>query len=177
MPWVLVLPPRSNPPGFHSRRICDWKLAMIDSRNSSSPGISFSSASFRPSLERGRLINAVVSRVSGSRSTASNAGRTKGSTRRSRRTRKVSRSLSRSRNPEPVLARGCGRLTFEFIGRKVSLGSTGEIQHEQRDPTLAPVDLAQIDTRADLPDLVPDLPGNQRGLGVVQDDRWPVGEP
>jgi len=31
MPCVLVLPPRSNPPGFHSSRICLPKLSMMES--------------------------------------------------------------------------------------------------------------------------------------------------
>ena len=50
---------------------------MIESRYASSSGISFSSAIFKPSFGRFRLINAVVRLAIGSRSMASNAGRKK----------------------------------------------------------------------------------------------------
>ena len=83
MPCVLVLPPRSKPPGFHRPRICCVKLAMIESTNSSSPGSGVSSASASLSSARCRLISAVTRRASGSRSSASNAGRKNGSKRRS----------------------------------------------------------------------------------------------
>ena len=57
MPCVLVFPPRSNPPGFQSPRICVVKLSMIELRNSSSLGSGFSSAIFKPSSFRCLFIN------------------------------------------------------------------------------------------------------------------------
>ncbi len=67
----LRVPPRSMPPGFQSLRICFSKLAMIESRNASSSGSSFSSAIFKPSLGRFLLINRVSNRAIGSRRVAS----------------------------------------------------------------------------------------------------------
>src|SRR5262249_3614535 len=60
------------------------------------------------------LINAVVKRASGSRSTASNAGRKNGSNRRSKWSRSVEVSATKFRNFEPVLAGGNGRLGLEL---------------------------------------------------------------
>ena len=60
------------------------------------------------------LINAVVSLASGSRSTASKAGRTHGSNLRSKRSNAPNVSLTRLRRGEPVSARGCGRLVLEL---------------------------------------------------------------
>ena len=109
-------PPRSKPPGFQSSRICFSKLAMIDSRYASSSGIRLSSAIFKPSLGRFLLIKAVANRATGSRSNASNAGRTNGSNRRSRCKRTVNASFNRSKKNEPVLAFGAERLLLEFKG-------------------------------------------------------------
>src|SRR5664279_4847756 len=113
MPCVLVLPPRSNPPGFHNRRICLPKLSMMESTHASSSGIGRSSAIFKPSSWRCMLISAVVRLARGSRSRASKAGRKNGSNRRSRWTNAVEASLSKLRNAEPVLAFGWGRLVLE----------------------------------------------------------------
>src|SRR5258706_5662789 len=66
---------------------------------------------------------------------ASNAGRTKGSSGLSRWTRNVNPSFSRSRNAEPVLALGAGRLVFEFTEFKAG--------HQ-----LASDCLQELDTRA-----------------------------
>src|SRR6478672_636287 len=114
MPCVLVFPPRSNPPGFQSPRICVVKLSMTEFRYSSSLGNGFSSASFNPSSLRFLFINAVTMSATGSRSVASNIGRSQGSIRRSICRRNIVVLLTQFRNHEPVLARGIGRLTFEF---------------------------------------------------------------
>src|SRR3954462_4110126 len=50
MPCVLVFPPRSIPPGFHSFLICAVKALITESRYSSSLGNGFSSASFKCSF-------------------------------------------------------------------------------------------------------------------------------
>src|SRR5262245_33460137 len=60
------------------------------------------------------LINAVVRRASGSRSTVSKAGRKNGSNRRSKWSRSVEVSATKFRNFEPVLAGGNGRLVLEL---------------------------------------------------------------
>ena len=113
MPWVLVLPPRSNPPGFQSPRICALKVSMIDWVSASSSGWIRSSAIFRPSFLRCRLISAVVRRASGSRSTASKAGRIQGSMRRCSCISRSDVSLIQFRSTEPVSAGGTGRLVIE----------------------------------------------------------------
>ena len=84
------------------------------------------------------LISAVVSRVSPSRNNASNAGRANGSKRRSIRTMSDRTSLNRSRKSEPVLARGAGRLVFEFTAlerlqefNQRSLVVVGQVGSEQ----------------------------------------------
>src|SRR4051812_34417372 len=175
MPCVLVLPPRSMPPGFHSRRICCSKLEMMESRNASSSGISFSSAIFKPSLGRRALINLVTKRAIGSRRTASNAGRKSGSTRRSRWSRKVEVSLSQSRNFEPVLARGNGRLAFEF--NAASGSSYGKLEREVDQFLFAPENDAEINPGRHFANLVPDPFRDQRGLGVIEDDADLLVEP
>ena len=110
MPWVLVLPPRSNLPGFQSPLICALKVSMIDwVRLLRSAGIR-SSASFRPSFGRCQLINAVVRRASGSRSSASKGGRIQGSMRRWSCISRSDVSLIQLRSAEPVSAGGTGRL-------------------------------------------------------------------
>src|SRR3954468_24716373 len=86
---------------------------MIDCSQTSSSGIARSSAIARCSFGLLLLISAVTRRASGSRSTASNAGRTNGSIRRSTRTRSVDKSASRLSSADPVLAGGRGRLVFE----------------------------------------------------------------
>jgi len=53
-------------------------------------------------------------RARGSRSVALNIGRSQGSIRRSICRRNIVVLLAKFRNGEPVLARGFGRLTFEF---------------------------------------------------------------
>src|SRR5262245_28683883 len=93
---------------------------MTDLRYSSSLGNGFSSASFNPSSLRCLFIKAVTSRATGARSVASNAGRTQGSIRRSICRRNIVVSLTQFRNHEPVLARGIGRLTFEFTAPPVA---------------------------------------------------------
>src|SRR5258707_4003930 len=60
------------------------------------------------------LINDVVKRAIGSRSSASNAGRIHGSNLRSTCNRKVKVSLIQFNSAEPVLAAGMGLLTFEL---------------------------------------------------------------
>src|ERR1039458_1017754 len=128
MPCVLVFPPRSNRPGFQSNRICFSKLAMIESRYAISPGSGFSSAIFKPSFGRFRLIKAVTRLAIGSRSTASNAGRKNGSNRRSTCTRAVDALASQFKNEEPVLAFGMGWSVFEF---KASPSKGGESEIRQ----------------------------------------------
>src|SRR5262245_28351366 len=83
MPCVLVLPPRSKYPGFHSLRIWARNVSMMSSRWASSSCWIFSSASLRPSSLRFRLMSAVNSVDSRSRRSLSKTGRKKGSTRRS----------------------------------------------------------------------------------------------
>ena len=68
------------------KRLASAVRKLVDDRSPHTllrPATTFSSAIFKPSFGRARLIRAVTSRVSGSRSTASNAGRKKGSNRRS----------------------------------------------------------------------------------------------
>src|SRR5437773_54435 len=132
MPCVFVLPPRSKPPGFQSLRICSWKLAITESTNSSSPGSSRSSASLSPSFGRCQLIKAVVSRATGSRSTASKAGRTNGSKRRSNCKSRSDVLAMKSLTTEPVSARGTGRLTFEL-----ELARDVRVEADELQPRLA----------------------------------------
>src|SRR5499426_207862 len=113
MPWVLVFPPRSNPPGFQSPLICALKVSMIDCSEASSSGWIRSSAIFSPSFLRRRLISAVVRRAIGSRSTASKAGRIHGSTRRCNCSSRSDVSLIQLRTTELVLEGGTGRLVIE----------------------------------------------------------------
>ena len=84
MPCVLVLPPRSKPPGFHRSLICS-REARDDRIDEAAPrrAAVVPRRSAGPRRPRCRLISAVVKRASGSRSSASKAGRTKGSKRRS----------------------------------------------------------------------------------------------
>ena len=153
MPCVLVLPPRSKPPGFQRPRICAVKLAMIESRNSSSSGSGFSSAIFKPSSLRCLLINAVTSRAIGSRSMASNAGRIQGSMRRSICKRNIVVSLTQLRKREPVLARGIGRLTFEFTAPPMAVRSdyadAGNSSAKSINRFFAQINFAKINVRRD----------------------------
>ena len=108
MPCVLVLPPRSKPPGFHRpRHLLAGSSSMIESTNSSSPGKQPFLGQRRGSRRAlRRLISAVTRRAIGSRSSASNAGRTQGSKRRSQLQQLERRyRTARLRNAEPVLAR------------------------------------------------------------------------
>jgi hypothetical protein len=79
---------------------------MIAWRLCSSSGWIRSSAIASPSSERRRLISQVKSRVSGSRSSRSAAGRKKGSTRRSTWTRKMPARLIVLRMKLPVSGGG-----------------------------------------------------------------------
>ncbi len=197
-PCVLVLPPRSNPPGFHSRRICCSKLEMIESTHASSSGSGRSSARARPSSRRWELISHVVRRASGSRRTASKAGRIQGSKRRSSCSRAVETRAIRFRSAEPVFGGGIGRLRFESIGDAAGGGAPGapppptravptdvpgrptsgpEPECEVDEAVLVPVDLAQVHTGADEPDLVTDPVGEERRVGIVEDDALLAVEP
>jgi hypothetical protein len=79
---------------------------MIARRLFSSSGRIRSSAIASPSFLRRRLISQVKSRVSGSRSSQSTAGRKKGSTRRSTWTRKMPARLIALRMKLPVSGGG-----------------------------------------------------------------------
>ena len=107
-------------------------------------------------------------RLFGGRSTASNAGRTNGSNRRSTCRRRVNVSLSESKKNEPVLARGCGRLAFEFESDMDS-GSNAErtapanelfgklfleFQSEIDQPFLVPINFPEIRPGRDAPNLI-----------------------
>jgi hypothetical protein len=62
---------------------------------------------------------------------ASNAGRKKGSKRRSRWTKEIEALASQFRNADPVLARGTGRLTFEFMA-EIDQDSSRNIHFDAR---------------------------------------------
>src|SRR5438132_6684667 len=184
IPRVLVFPPRSKPPGFHSPRICVVKLDMIELRYSSSFGSSFSSAIFNPSSLRCMLMSAVVKRAIGSRSTLSNAGRSHGSNRRSIRKRNMMVSLAQFKSRELVLARGIGRLVFEFTigrvlgentegvrgihGRRARLSFCRKLQREMNELLLTPVNNPQIDARCDFAYFVSNPMRDERSLRVVE---------
>src|SRR6266403_1890644 len=191
IPCVFVFPPRSNPPGFQSPRICFSKVEMMESRYASSSGSDFSSAIFSPSFGRCRLIKAVIKFAIESRSTASNAGRTNGSNRRSTCRRRVNVSLSESKKTEPVLARGCGRLAFEFESDMDS-GSNAErtapanelfgklfleFQSEINQSFLVPINLSQIRRGRDAPNFIPNPMRQERRLGIIEDDAFLVIQP
>src|SRR5262245_26117803 len=70
------------------------------------------------------------------------------------------------------MSRAARRSGASSTGRR-----TAEIDREIAQPLAAPGHLAQVQARRDLPDLVADLAGDERGLGVIQDDALLLVEP
>src|SRR6476660_877059 len=147
---------------------------MTELRNSSSLGNSFSSAIFKPSSLRFLFINAVTMRATGSRNVASNIGRSHGSIRRSICRRNIVVSLAQFRNREPVLARGIGRLTFEFtappMGARAELRGSRKLQSEINQPFFAQINFAEVSPWRDFANLIADPMRYQRSLGIIKDD-------
>ena len=129
MPCVLVLPPRSNPPGFQSGASAAWKLAMIESTNSSSPGKQPLLGERRASRRRAAAIDqrgdeardagrAARRRTPGGRRDRSGA--------RSAGTQRQQVSTSRLRSAEPVLAR-----RHRSAGVRVHGGTSSSVRSQE----------------------------------------------
>src|SRR5438067_2849420 len=161
---------------------------MMESRNSSSPGRSFSSAIFKCSLGRFRLISQVTNRASGSCNTASKAGRKNGSNRRSNWRTLVDTFAIRFSKADPVFARGIGRSTFNRTSgceafppsgmtEKTGLSRGWKFQREMDQLLFSPINNAEINPRRDFADLVPDPFRDQRRLGIIENNARLLVEP
>ena len=83
-------------------------------------------------------------------------------------------SLTKFRNREPVLARGIGRLTFEFTAPPMAARSvlrrSRKLQSEVDQPLFTPVDHAEVNAGSDFANLIAYPMRDERSLGVIEDD-------
>ena len=82
--------------------------------------------------------------------------------------------LTQFRNREPVLARGIGRLTFEFTAPPMAARSdyvrSRKLQGEINQSLFAQVNFAEVSAWRDFANLIADPMRHQRSLGIIEDD-------
>ena len=89
--------------------------------------------------------------------------------------------LTKFRNREPVLARGIGRLTFEFTAPPMAARSdyvaAGNSKREINQSLFAQVNFAEVSAWRDFANLITDPMRYQRSLRVIEDDALLVVHP
>ena len=94
-------------------------------------------------------------------------------------------SLTKFRNREPVLARGIGRLTFEFTADMnpefdsayFELSRGRKLEREIDQLLFTPVDLAEVNAGTNFANLIAYPMCDERSLGVIEDDALLLIEP